>query len=160
MKIVAVKDLENTDRDVEFNAGNSIRILLEKDGMGFSLHQTRIRKGVYHWHYKNHLESCYCVSGSGSIEDLSTGTKYEIKPETTYVLDNNDDHIFTANEDTVLISVFNPPITGNEIHGKDGSYELLKNTSNLPKKIVVKVNESSNDYDAIEEVEKLLITNN
>ena len=31
MKIVRVKDLEGTDRDVEFNAGRSVRILLEKD---------------------------------------------------------------------------------------------------------------------------------
>lgn len=127
MKIVRVKDLENTDRDVEFNAGNSIRILLEKDGMGFSFHQTRIRKGgPYHWHYKSHLESCYCVSGGGWIKDLSTGVSYEIKPETTYVLDKNDNHEFTATKDTVLMSVFNPPIVGDEIHGKDGSYSSKK----------------------------------
>ena len=115
MKIVRVKDLENTERDVEFNAGNSIRILLEKDGMGFSFHQTRIRKGgPYHWHYKSHLESCYCVSGGGWIK------------ETTYVLDKNDNHEFTATKDTVLMSVFNPPVVGDEIHGKDGSYSSKK----------------------------------
>ena len=48
MKIVKVKDLEGTDRDVEFNAGRSLRILLEKDNMGFSLHKTIIKKGTYH----------------------------------------------------------------------------------------------------------------
>ena len=127
MKIVKVKDLEGTDRDVEFNAGRSLRILLEKDNMGFSLHKTIIKKGTYHWHYKNHLESCYCISGKGWIKDLSTGIKYEILPDTTYVLDNHDNHEFTATEDTVLMSVFNPPITGDEIHQKDGSYKLINN---------------------------------
>tara|TARA_R110000803_G_scaffold206242_2_gene273408 strand:- start:813 stop:1199 length:387 start_codon:yes stop_codon:yes gene_type:complete len=127
MKIVKVKDLEGTDRDVEFNAGRSLRILLEKDNMGFSLHKTIIKKGTYHWHYKNHLESCYCISGKGWIKDISTGIKYEILPDTTYVLDNHDNHEFTATEDTVLMSVFNPPITGDEIHQKDGSYKLINN---------------------------------
>lgn len=127
MKIVRTKDLEFTDRDVKFNAGRSLRILLEKDNMGFSLHKTIIRKGTYHWHYKNHLESCYCISGHGFIEDLNTGVSYEIFPDTTYVLDNHDNHEFTATEDTVLISVFNPPITGDEIHQKDGSYKLITN---------------------------------
>lgn len=124
MKIIRSKDLENTDRDIEFNAGRSIRILLEKDNMGFSLHKTMIRKGgPYHWHYKNHLESCYCVSGGGWIENIETGCVFEILPDTTYVLDNNDNHTFTAFKDTVLMSVFNPPIIGDEIHMEDGSYQ-------------------------------------
>lgn len=124
MKIVRVKDLEGTDRDVEFNAGRSVRILLEKDNMGFSLHKTIIKKGTYHWHYKNHLESCYCISGHGWITDLNTNISYEIFPDTTYVLNNHDKHKFTATEDTILMSVFNPPVMGNEIHQEDGSYKL------------------------------------
>lgn len=101
----------------------SERFLLAKDGMGFSLHKTTIPKGPpQHWHYKNHLEACFCVSGGGWLENLKTREKYYIKPDVVYVLDKNDDHTFQALEDTVLISVFNPPIAGNEVHQEDGSY--------------------------------------
>ena len=125
MKIVRTKNLEGTDRDVKFNAGRSIRLILKKDNMGFSLHKTLINKGgPYHWHYTNHLEACYCISGSGVITDLKTEDIYKIVPGSTYILDNHDDHTFTAYEDTVLMSIFNPPCTGFEIHKEDGSYDI------------------------------------
>ena len=61
MKVVDVNGLAGTERDVKFNEGYSIRPVLEKDGMGFSVHKTMIRRGtIGRWHYKNHLESCYC----------------------------------------------------------------------------------------------------
>jgi L-ectoine synthase len=47
---------------------------------------------------------------------------YGIVPDTCYILDQHDDHLFEALEDTVLISVFNPPIIGGEVHREDGSY--------------------------------------
>jgi L-ectoine synthase len=129
MKVLTTAELTGTERDVTFNAGRSIRILVASDNMGFSLHKTLIKKGgPYHWHYKNHLESCYCLSGSGILENLTTNERFIIKPDTTYVLDQHDNHTFEALEDTVLISVFNPPVTGKEIHKEDGSYELIKQT--------------------------------
>jgi L-ectoine synthase len=126
MKIVQVSDLVGTDRDVKCPKGafSSYRILLEKDNMGFSLHKTVIPVGgPHHWHYKNHLEACYCVEGVGVLTNLSTGEKHVIAPETTYVLDQNDDHTFEALEPVVLISIFNPPVKGGETHREDGSYE-------------------------------------
>lgn len=102
----------------------SYRYLLAKDGMGFSLHKTVIPKGEpQHWHYKHHLEACYCVSGTGWLTNLKTREKFYIKPDTLYALDKHDDHTFEALEDVVLISVFNPPVTGREVHREDGSYE-------------------------------------
>lgn len=128
MKIVKIKELEGTKRHVKGVGFDSVRILLESDGMGFSLHKTIIPKGEpQHWHYKYHLESCYCVSGRGVIVNLKTGESFEIEPETTYVLDEHDDHTFEALEDTILISVFNPPVTGSEIHKEDGSYDIPNN---------------------------------
>ena len=101
----------------------SSRYLLEKDGMGFSVHRTYIPKGLpQHWHYKNHLEACYCVSGYGILTNLATGAVYGIAPNILYALDNHDDHTFQATEDTVLISIFNPPCKGSEVHQEDGSY--------------------------------------
>jgi L-ectoine synthase len=127
MKIRRTKDIIGTERDVNFTGGNSLRLILAKDGMGFSFHETHVRKGRWHWHYKNHLESCFCVSGHGWIHDLETGNSYEIKKGTIYILDNHDNHEFEALEDTVLLSVFNPPIVGNESHDKNGNYKLIKN---------------------------------
>lgn len=124
MKIRRIKDIVGTDRDVNFTGGNSLRLLLAKDGMGFSFHETHIKKGRWHWHYKNHLESCFCISGHGWIHNLDDGKSHEIKKGTMYVLDNHDNHEFEALEETVLISVFNPPIVGDESHDEKGNYEL------------------------------------
>lgn len=126
MKIVQISDLAGTERDVKCPKGgfSSYRVLLARDGMGFSLHKTVIPKGdVQHWHYKNHLEACYCIAGVGVLTDLATGEKHVITPDTTYVLDDHDDHTFQALEDVVLISIFNPPVKGTEVHAEDGSYE-------------------------------------
>jgi L-ectoine synthase len=45
-------------------------------------------------------------------------------PDTIYALDKNDRHQFEAVEDTILLSIFNPPVKGSEVHKKDGSYEV------------------------------------
>jgi L-ectoine synthase len=124
MKVRTIKEIEGTERDVKFNEGRSLRLILKSDNMGFSFHKTIIPKGNKgHWHYKNHLESCYCVEGTGVLTNLSTGEAHQIKPDTIYILDNHDDHTFEAITDVVLISVFNPPCVGGEVHKEDGSYE-------------------------------------
>lgn len=125
MKTRTIKEITGTDRDVQFGQGRSLRLILEKDNMGFSFHKTIIRPNeIGHWHYKNHLESCYCISGKGILTNITTGEKYDIVPETIYLLDKNDNHTFESlDEEVILISVFNPPCKGNEVHKEDGSYE-------------------------------------
>lgn len=103
----------------------SARYLLESDNMGFSVTRTEIPAGNPHiWHYKNHLEACFCVSGKGILGDMSSGDEYQIEPGTLYALDRHDKHMFMALEDTVLICVFNPPLTGDELHDADRSYPV------------------------------------
>jgi L-ectoine synthase len=157
MKIRRTKDLIGTKKDVEFTGGNSIRLILEKDNMGFSFHETHVKKGKWHWHYKNHKESCFCISGHGFIHNLEDGKSYEVKPGTIYILDKHDNHEFEALENTILLSVFNPPIVGDESHDKNGNYEL-KNKSKRDKaiEIVNEVVNSYSNYDAIEKVENLI----
>ena len=126
MKIVKIEDIKGTDREVECPKGGftSNRILLESDGMGYGMTKTVIPpNGKQFWHYKSHLESCYCVSGRGELTDKITGEVYPIEPDTTYVLDKHDAHYFEAFEEVILICVFNPPLTGKEVHQDDGSYE-------------------------------------
>jgi quercetin dioxygenase-like cupin family protein len=127
MKIVTMEEIKGTDREVKCPNGGftSNRILLKSDGMGFGMTKTVIPpNGKQHWHYKNHLESCYCVSGYGVLTDIKTGETHEILPGTTYILDKNDDHYFEAIEEVVLICAFNPPLTGDEVHQEDGSYSI------------------------------------
>lgn len=160
MKIRKIKEIEKTERHVIGVGFESLRVLIEKDNMGFSLHKTIIPKGgPYNWHYKNHLEACYCIKGSGIIKDLETNDRYEINVDTTYILDNHDNHTFEAIEDTVLISVFNPPVVGDEIHLIDGSYEsrsINQSKRDLAKKILFEVNSSEDNYEAFEAILKLL----
>ena len=126
MKIIDIEDLYGTDREVDCPKGGfkSMRILLESDNMGYTMTYTTIPAGsAQHWHYKNHLESCLCIQGSGVLTDLTTQKEYRIIPGVVYVLDKHDDHTFQAIKDCALICVFNPPLKGREIHRKDGSYE-------------------------------------
>jgi len=98
-------------------------MLLADDNMGFSFHITTIFADTEtHMHYKNHLESVYCISGKGEIKDLATGQTHQITPGTLYVLDKHDKHILYAFEELSLACVFNPPVTGREVHDADGAY--------------------------------------
>ena len=133
MKVIDTIDLVGTDRVVECPNGGFVshRILLESDKMGFSMHRTMIPAGkLQHWHYKYHLEACYCLAGRGLLTNLKTMEQFEIIPDVTYVLDNHDDHFFQAIEDVALISIFNPPVVGDEVHDSDGSYATNKEVEN------------------------------
>jgi len=126
MKVIRTSELSQ-DRIVHCPKGGFIsnRILLKSDGMGYGMTKTVIPVGErQYWHYKNHLESCYCVSGKGLLTNAVTGDYWAITPDTTYVLDQHDPHFFEALEEVTLICVFNPPLTGAEVHGEDGAYAL------------------------------------
>lgn len=128
MFTVSAIEVENTEKDVHCPKGGfrSLRMLLADAGMGFSIHKTIIPAGNPQlWHYKDHLEACYCIQGHGELINLDTNKAYRIEPDTMYVLDKHDRHTFQAHEEVVLISVFNPPCTGTEVHGEDGSYEVV-----------------------------------
>lgn len=115
--------LKGTDRAVSDAEWTSVRMLLADDKMGFSFHITYLKAGSEHtFHYKNHFESVYCMSGKGSITDLATGETHEIKPGVMYALDQHDKHTLRAEEELVMACCFNPPVTGHEVHREDGSY--------------------------------------
>ncbi len=125
-----VRQLDNivgTDKEVCGACGNwkSRRLLLKKDGMGYSLHDTIIHADTETplW-YKNHLEAVYCIHGQGEIELVPSGEKIPIEPGTMYALNQHDQHLLRAVEEMRLVCVFNPPLTGQEDHDKDGAYSL------------------------------------
>ena len=115
--------LKDTDRAVSDAQWTSVRMLLADDKMGFSFHITTLAAGSEHtFHYKNHFESVYCMKGKGSITDLATGETHEITPGVMYALNEHDRHVLRAEEELVMACVFNPPVTGTEVHREDGSY--------------------------------------
>jgi len=132
MIVRTLDEIIGTERDVKAENGNwvSRRFLLRKDGMGFSFHETIIYAGTetYIW-YKNHLEAVYCVAGKGEIEDLGTGEIHPISDGTMYALNTHEKHYLRATEDMRLVCVFNPPITGTEVHDREGTYPIVEDDS-------------------------------
>jgi L-ectoine synthase len=122
MIIKHLKDVIGSSSDIEWGNGNSRRFLLKKDNMNFSFVVTSINaNSESHLQYKNHLEACYCINGNGEIE--CNGKVFPINEGTLYALDQNDSHILIAHTDMQLISIFSPPLEGNEKHTlKDGAY--------------------------------------
>jgi len=122
-----IRHLADADknRNVEGDGWDSSRLLLKKDGVGFSFHVTTLYEGVDNqfW-YKNHYEAVYVLSGEGWIKDLGTGETHELKPGTLYVLNEHDRHIVHANKEMKVACVFNPPVSGKETHDEDGAYRL------------------------------------
>lgn len=131
MIVRTLDECENSSRKIESETGtwNSVRMLLKDDNMGFSFHITTIYANTETpiW-YQNHLESVYCMSGEGEIETVADGKVYPIKPGTLYVLDKNDQHLLRGFSEMKMACVFNPPLIGNEVHNKDGAYELNAET--------------------------------
>ena len=96
MIVRKLSDLIGTDRDVAWGNGHSRRFLLARDGMGYSLTDTVVNAGSESLlEYRNHMEACYCIEGSGEVEDMD-GTIHAIEPGTMYALDRHDRHILRA----------------------------------------------------------------
>ncbi len=124
-----IDDIRETDREVQAPGEQWIsrRMLLKNDGMGFSFHETIIKAGTKtHIHYQNHFEAVYCVAGNGRIEELPNGKVHEISDGMMYALNQHDEHyLHGGSEDMRLICVFNPPLTGKEVHDENGVYPLV-----------------------------------
>lgn len=103
---------------VEWGNGLSHRFLTESDGLGYTVTETVVRAGTKsRLEYRNHLESCYCISGSGAVIDMA-GNSHPITPGTLYALDQHDAHHLVAgpHEDLRLVCVFSPALRGDESH--------------------------------------------
>jgi L-ectoine synthase len=124
MIVTALNDILGTDRDVSGPGWNSRRLLLASDGMGFSLTDTIINKGaLLELEYTHHLEACYCIEGFGEIKKADDENWHPLAPFFLYALDQNDRHFVRAKDGNLrLVCVFNPPLSGREVHRQDGSY--------------------------------------
>lgn len=125
MIVRKLADAEQQGRVIKSEGWDSARLLLKNDGAGFSFHITTIYENAeLHLHYQNHIESVYCISGKGDVQDVKTGESHPIAPGTIYILDKHDKHILRAAEEMKMACVFNPPLHGKEVHNAEGTYEL------------------------------------
>lgn len=125
MIVRKLQNAEYENRLIKSDGWESKRLLLKSDGVGFSFHITRIYSGAeLYMHYQHHIESVYCIQGSGEIEDILKGVVYPISPGTLYVLNEHDKHILRAFDELELACVFNPPLVGTETHNVEGAFEL------------------------------------
>src|SRR3954468_18036382 len=105
MIVRSLRDLVGTECDVAWGNGQSRRLLLAKDGMGFSLTDTIVEAGTEALlEYKNHLEACYCIEGQGEVEDLN-GNVQRLEAGVMYALNHHDAHWLRAETRLRLVCV-------------------------------------------------------
>lgn len=126
MIVRKLADTLGTDREVDVETWTSRRFLLKSDGMGFSMHDTIIKEGTetFIW-YANHLEAVYCIEGRGEVEVAESGEIHSIEAGTLYALDGHEKHYLRAHTQMRMVCVFNPPLTGKEVHDEEGIYPLV-----------------------------------
>jgi L-ectoine synthase len=123
MIVRRLDEIEGSERDVSAPTWRSRRLLLARDGMGFSLHDTLLHAGTEtEMCYRHHVEAVYCIDGEGELQELPDGRVWPIAPGTMYALDGHERHVLRAKTELRMVCVFNPPVTGAEIHGADGAY--------------------------------------
>ncbi|MEE1927850.1 ectoine synthase [Streptomyces sp. TRM 70351] len=123
MIVRSLQDIAGTHQDIDSEQWHSRRLLLAADKLGYSLHDTIAKAGArYTLEYLHHVESVYCVSGEGEIEDHATGRTHPLRDGTVYVLDQHDRHTLSAHTEMRFICVFTPAVTGTEVHDENGAY--------------------------------------
>jgi len=123
MIITSLDAVAGTERDMAGDGWRSRRLLLRRDGMGYSLHDTVVEAGTdLELEYRHHLEACYVVSGEAEITQLESGEAHRLGPGSCYALDQHDRHRLRALTEMRLVCVFNPALSGTERH-VNGGYE-------------------------------------
>jgi quercetin dioxygenase-like cupin family protein len=117
----------------------SARYLTAADGMGFSYNDNRIAAGseMTLW-YKHHWEANFVLSGRGEVEDLTTRQSWPLGPGVLYVVGPNDRHRLHLTDATHLVSVFCPPLRGDERHDADGAYSASGPVPRTDRRMFVK----------------------
>ncbi len=125
MIVENISQLIGTERDVRGDGWASRRFLVSDDNCGFTLTQTTVDRGteLTLW-YKHHIEANYVIEGEGEVENLLSGEVHQIFPGSVYTLDQNEKHRLKAISTLKLVCVFNPALTGAEVHDADGAYAL------------------------------------
>ncbi len=124
LTVKRLDELRAAGREMAVAGGSarSIRVLLQEDQLGFTLCDVRMDAGNRNelW-YKHHWEANIILEGRGTVSDLNTGESWPLKSGTIYIVGPDDRHSMEAVSDLHLISIFNPPLRGDEQHDKEGT---------------------------------------
>lgn len=127
MRVTYLQDFNDTERDIQSETWRSRRMVLAGEGVGFSYHDTVIYAGTTStFHYQNHVEAVYCVQGEGTLTNEETGEVHPINDGMMYLLDGHEKHTVRADKELRMVCVFNPPVTGREVHDENGVYPLIE----------------------------------
>ncbi|GAB3438703.1 ectoine synthase [Streptomonospora sediminis] len=126
MIVRSMNDVDGTDADIRTETWRSRRVVLAKDGVGFSFHETVLYAGTETsmW-YANHIELVHCIEGEAEVTNDETGETHLITPGSLYLLNGHEHHTVRPKTDFRVLCVFNPPVTGREVHDENGVYPLL-----------------------------------
>ncbi len=103
------------------SGARSLRMLTKADGVGFGFSVVNAPGyGEATLWYKNHWEANHILAGEGEVTDLATGQTWKLFPGVSYNVGPKDRHLL-KNRDIVLVSVFCPPLQGDEAHDADGA---------------------------------------
>lgn len=126
MLVRSLDDVTDTDDDIKTENWRSKRIILAREGVGFSVHETTLYAGtVNDFWYANHIEAVFIVEGEGAVLNKATGERHELRPGSLYLLNDHDRHQVLPRTEMRTVCVFNPPVTGREVHDENGVYPLV-----------------------------------
>jgi L-ectoine synthase len=133
MIVRSLQEIEDTERDVRTPNWRSKRLVLAREQVGFSMHETVLEAGsVNDFWYAHHVEAVFVVDGVGELLDKETGITYQLGPGSMYLLDGHEHHQLRPKTQMRTVCVFNPPVTGREVHDEHGVYPLLTEPSPTP----------------------------
>ena len=125
MFVRRVDEVRDSGKGVEIAHGQAqtLRLLTRADDVGFSFSVVYPAAGMEAllW-YKHHWEANHILSGTGEVTDLTTGQSWKLEPGVIYNVGPKDRHRVRTDGEMNLISVFCPPLQGDEVHDEDGSY--------------------------------------
>src|SRR5699024_10041590 len=126
MLVRSLSDIEDTDADIKSDTWRSKRLILAKERMCFSILEITQYEGTerYFW-YPNHIEAVVITHGEGEVEDLATCAVHHPAPGTLYLLRDHAKHMVRVRKAIRCVCVFNPPVTGREVHDEYGVYPLI-----------------------------------
>ena len=126
MLVRTLDEITDTDADIKTENWRSKRIILAKEGVGFSVHETTLYAGtVNDFWYANHIEAVFVTEGEGELYDKDNDVTHRLGPGSVYVLDGNERHQLRPRTRMRTMCVFNPPVTGREVHDENGVYPLI-----------------------------------
>ena len=125
MFVKTLEDVRAAGMEVVVGDGlaTSQRYLTAADNLGFSFHSVLLTAGVGGdlW-YKNHWEANLVLDGTLEVKDYATDEVHELGPGCLYLVGPKDRHNVNPLTDVHIISVFDPPLVGNEPRDEDGAF--------------------------------------